>query len=102
MMAFFYFILLYHSDHHGGDHGEEHENEHFEPDYEDDDGHHDEGFHGGGGGGGDRGGEERHETAEASEVDHMLPQGYVDQEHHRLDDRIHHEVGSFFFIIYIQ
>ena len=102
-MAFFYFILLYHSDHHGGDHGEEHENEHFEPDYEDDDGHHDEGFHGGGGGGGDRGGgEERHETAEASEVDHMLPQGYVDQEHHRLDDRIHHEVGSFFFIIYIQ
>ena len=52
MMAFFYFILLYHSDHHGGDHGEEHENEHFEPDYEDNDGHHDEGFHGGGGGGG--------------------------------------------------
>ena len=32
-----------------------------------------------------------HETAEASTVDHMLPKGYVDQEHHRLDDRIHHE-----------
>ena len=37
------------------------------------------------------GGESRHETAEASTVDHMLPKGYLENEHHRLDDRIHHE-----------
>lgn len=92
--------FTYHADHHGGHedhhggHEDHHEDQHFEPEYEDDD-HHDESHHGDEGGEG----EGRHETAEASEVDHMLPHGYVDQEHHRLDDRIHHEVGSFGFIL---
>lgn len=44
----------------------------------------------------DHGGEDeeeggRHETANAAEVDHMLPKGYEREEHHRMDNRIFHE-----------
>uniref|UniRef100_A0A7M5WTI6 Uncharacterized protein n=1 Tax=Clytia hemisphaerica TaxID=252671 RepID=A0A7M5WTI6_9CNID len=61
-------------------HDEPHEHNREDREYDDDDEDHPEE-------------EERgpHETADASTVDHMLPKGYVGDEHHRLDDRIHHE-----------